>query len=214
MFGMLDYRAHKLLWLLFVPVRICNRLSLLAATFISIFIIQLFHFSIPVKIVLALVLSEAIGGILMAIWSGVSWLVKKVFFWTIDIIPAQGKDAEEAHAIVLHGKLITLGKKFTSDIENLSLEEMGELSRLYSNWRSNILFKARERVGKRIMLLWQHHGATGQQPADMSQEEIKKVVGHLEFTSFETLVSSGAFFNSFVNFLIIVVFFVYVLPPS
>jgi hypothetical protein len=204
MFGMLDYRAHKLLWLLFLPIRICVRLSFFVNVAAAVFLAAMTSYSLLVKIVIAYLIFELIGMVLLAFWTFISWLVRKGFFWVIDVIPADGDNAEEVMAVVLAGKIVRLSKKLSTDVGNVTLEEMDELSRV-PNWRAKLLFNARERVGKRLMILFQHHLTTGQQPGTLSPEEMKNLVGHLDFTKFEGTVSSEWFFNSAFGFVLIVV---------
>ncbi|MGY4509321.1 hypothetical protein [Bradyrhizobium sp. USDA 3650] len=59
MFGMLDYRAHKLFRLLSFPLIVCGRLTFFVVVAIAIIVAQQTGYSLLVKIVLAYV---TIGG--------------------------------------------------------------------------------------------------------------------------------------------------------
>src|SRR3990167_1959980 len=103
MFGMLDYRAHKLLWLLLLPVAIFFRLLFFVIVFASILIAyQITNISF-FQIIVAFIVMEIAGFIFYLFGCFVEFFIKKVFFWVVDIIPAYGADHEEAKAVVLFG---------------------------------------------------------------------------------------------------------------
>ena len=61
MFGMLDYRAHKLIWLLRLPWRLVGRIAFLSIIVIAVLIAEWTEFSLLPKIVVGIVAFEAIG---------------------------------------------------------------------------------------------------------------------------------------------------------
>jgi hypothetical protein len=208
MFGMLDYRAHKLFWLLCLPLKLCTWLTRLANVVLSIIIANSTSYPLIVKVIIGNVVFELIGMVLFAFWIFVYWLIQRVFFWLVDVVPSKGENAEEAREVVVKGRIIQLSKTFMTDIGSMTLEEAIELSRL-PNWRAKLLFNARDRLGKRFMILWRHHQETGQQPQDLRPDEIKQLVGHLDFTKFESVVTSQVFFNSFLGFSLITLALIY-----
>jgi hypothetical protein len=66
-------------------------------------------------------------------------------FWLIDVVPARGENAEEARNITLHGKVVWLDKKLSTDIENWSENDSQELVSLL-NWRARLFFNGRKRL--------------------------------------------------------------------
>jgi hypothetical protein len=196
MFGMLDYRAHKLLFLLCFPIQVCNWLTYVASIGISIIIANSTGYNVIIKIIIGYVLFEAIGMVLLAFWSLVYWFVKKIFFWIVDVVPSHGENPEEARAVVLMGPTFRLAKKASCDIGNITLDEMTELSRRTSSVWGRFVFKAHHRGGNRLMALWRNYENTGKQPVDLKPAETKTVVGHLEFSSFEQFAMMPAVLRS------------------
>src|SRR5438067_10367838 len=102
MFGMLDYRAHKLLWLVFLPVRIVQRQIMYATAIVAGLIAQKYLSYPPFFKWLT-----GYGGFQL-FWLFGQWIlffpfdysIKRLFFWIIDVVPAHGADENEARAIV------------------------------------------------------------------------------------------------------------------
>jgi hypothetical protein len=203
MFGMLDYRAYKLLWLLRLPWRIVDWIAFFAAVVIAVLIAEWTQYPLLLKIVVGFVAFEAVGFLLFIILRIIGWPFQRMFFWMIDVVPARGANAEEARNIALHGKIIWLDKKLASDIENWSPEDTAELVSLLS-WRARLFFNARERVEDRIDILRGHLEGTGRQINDMRADEIKALVGHLDFNWFETAIADRRFFYSIFAFVLVV----------
>lgn len=101
-------------------------------------------------------------------------MIRRAFFWIVDVVPADGDNAEEAREVVLRGRIMHLSKKLVSDTGNMTLEEGIEFSRM-ANWRANLLFNARQRLGKRVTILYRYHSETGRQPQELRTDEIKKL---------------------------------------
>src|SRR5262245_60402175 len=116
MFGMLDYRAHKLLRLICFPVNVVIWFSFLVVIpVVSVLIVEAKFSSndVLVKIVIAYVIAELIALVVnVIIFNGlIRGFIQRAFFWVIDVVPAHGVDAEEARAIVLQGRAFELNKK-------------------------------------------------------------------------------------------------------
>jgi hypothetical protein len=96
MFGMLDYRAHKLYWLLTVPFRLAWQLLFIAIVVAAILIAQWTEYSPLIQTLVALVAMWAMSLIFGLLWFFVvSWPIEKIFFWTVDVVPSRGEDTEE-----------------------------------------------------------------------------------------------------------------------
>jgi hypothetical protein len=106
---MLDYRAHKLHWLISLSFRLINRIMLFALIFVGVAIAELTSYSIPIKIVIAYVSVEAIGIVVyLIVTRGLASLLNRFFF--VDVVPAHGDTAEEARAIALMGRTYEINK--------------------------------------------------------------------------------------------------------
>lgn len=204
MFGMLDYRAHKLLWLLCLPLRLLVRLSVFANVAASVFIAQSTSYPLLVKCVIGCVAFEAIGVVILLVWQLVYWIVQQMFFWLIDVVPSDGENAAEAREVVIRGKFIRLGKKFLAHIDDWTTDDTREFVSGVCNWRTRLLFNVRERMEKRVAILKRYQNETGKQPQDMRGTELQKLVGHFEMNWFERLISNQVFFNSMVGGCIII----------
>src|SRR5690242_20190559 len=122
MFGMLDYRAYKLLWLICLPLRFIMWVAAWASVIVAIMISLSLHHSALVQIVIAYAIWEGVGIVLMIIRSILFWFIKKGFFWLVDIVPSKAENVAEAKAMVAGGPMTWLGKKFASDIGNWTEE--------------------------------------------------------------------------------------------
>jgi hypothetical protein len=106
MFGMLDYRAHKLYWVLTKPwfffIWIIN-LALIGGAFL----IGTEKFANPlVQLGAALLALEIMGGIFWAVTQSFFWCADRLFFFFIDVVPAEGRTKEEALAVLRGGDAI------------------------------------------------------------------------------------------------------------
>src|SRR6266498_2881696 len=111
-FGMLDFRAHKLFWLICLPFRAIA------------------------KIAMAYLVMEGIAlALSLVVWKGLFWAIKSTFFWLVDVVPSHGANIDEAHAIVLTGRAFELNKKFENEIENWTFDDTREMIS-HMNWRS------------------------------------------------------------------------------
>jgi hypothetical protein len=203
MFGMLDYRAHKLLWLILLPLRIIWRIAFFIVAGISVLIAQQTSYSFIVKVVIGYVAFEAILLLLQGIFAIISWLIQRAFFWTVDIIPSEGRNMQEAREVVLRGKIVSLLLKLNTDIQNWSWDDTQALVGL-STRRARWFFHAKERFTKRVAILQEYYEETGRQPQNLNPEEVKKLVGDLDFIWIEHLMTERWFFNAALGFILIV----------
>jgi uncharacterized membrane protein (Fun14 family) len=135
MFGMLDCRAYKLLWLICLPLRFVIWLAAWASVFVAILISASMGYSAPIGMIIAYAIWEGIAIVLLIIRAIVFWLTKNAFFWVIDVIPAKGADLAEAKEMVVGGPLLWLGKKFTTDIQNWTAEDTEQLASAIGGYR-------------------------------------------------------------------------------
>jgi hypothetical protein len=113
-FGMLDYRAHKLFWLICLPFRFIAVVGSYAVLLVSIFIGHSTSYSVPVKILVAFVSMFAINLLVFGLFFQILFgCIRRLFFWFIDVVPAHGADSEEACFVVSNGPTaFRLEKKF------------------------------------------------------------------------------------------------------
>jgi hypothetical protein len=118
MFGMLDYRAHKLLWLICLPIRLVIWIVAWGAIAIAVMISASLDYSVLVRIVIAYAIWEGAAFVLRI----VSWVlfrfIAKGFFWLIDVVPAKAENVTEAKVMAMVGPAEWLGKKLLTDIGN------------------------------------------------------------------------------------------------
>ena len=94
MFGMLDYRAHKLLWLLWLPFLAASWLLYFISIGVGIALAASTDYSIWIKLAIAYVVFEPSLIVCTLIIGCLRWMVKTAFFWTIDVVPMRGSDLD------------------------------------------------------------------------------------------------------------------------
>jgi hypothetical protein len=138
----------------------------------------------------------------------------RVFFWLIDVVPAHGTDAEEAHMIALSGRTYELNKKFETDIGNWTYDDTDELlSRL--PWRVRLFFPVKPRMRRVVQELQLVHEETGKQPRDIGQREVEKIRNELpngKISWLEKMIGMQWAFNALVALAVIVIVILFVMP--
>jgi hypothetical protein len=201
---MLDYRAHKLFWLLTLPIRWAGKLASFVGIGIAILIAQNTSYSFWVKVIIAYASMEGLMLLVLFLWMLIMWGVKTVFFWFVDVIPSRGENEEEAREIVEKGKVIWLAKKLATEVENWTYDDTAAFVSVM-NWRARWLFDVRNNFTQRLRLLVEYHEDTGREPGTLTTDEMKDLLGHLEPGWFEKTIVNNYYFNSLVGIVIIVV---------
>jgi hypothetical protein len=180
MFGMLDYRAAKLFWLLMLPLRHAAWFVPWVSIPVAILVASEWYsdYSRPAKIGIAIAAYFIIGFALGIIRTIIEWCLKKGFFWTIDVIPSKGADPKEAETVVLGGKYYLMIKKLTHHIEQWTDDDTASMRQL-SPWRIRLFFQrqSEERFRQRVRVMKENYKRTGKQYADLSPAEQKKLIG-------------------------------------
>jgi hypothetical protein len=179
MFGMLDYRAYKLLWLICLPLRWLMWIAEWASIVIAIMIGTSLNYGVPVRIIIAYLIWEGLAILLLIIRAILFWFIKKGFFWLVDIVPAKAESVAEAKEMVLGGPLTWLVKKWSSNIQNFTEDDTEQLASLL-NWRARFFFRSTERVRERVRRFQELYETTGKQPGDLTEKERLKLVADLE----------------------------------
>lgn len=177
MFGMLDYRAYKLMWLVFLPWRWGVVIVGYLAAIASAFLVHAFllHYHYLLQLLVAVVGFEVLFGIPFALVTlGVEHLLKKGFFWVIDVVPAHGTSVEEAKAIAMQGPAYELGMKFDRHIDEWTDEDTERFLALL-NWRARWFFPAAARMRFTIEKLRETYESTGKQPFELGQKEVENL---------------------------------------
>jgi hypothetical protein len=208
MFGMLDYRARKLYLLLAVPFAVLAKLSFYAVVVASIVIAEQTSKGVAIKILIAYLAMEAICILVFQVfWRLLGIAVIKVFFFLVDVLPANGANAEEAKGIVLEGDLFLLNKKLEHEIEHWTEEDTRRYLSVASNWRARMFFSARERFAHLVEELKRLHEETGKEPGDLERgtfEKIGKAFKGGPLTLPEKMIAHQHYFNSLVGAIIII----------
>jgi hypothetical protein len=202
MFGMLDYRAYKLLWLFCLPLRVLSWIAVWGSIGIAIAISASLNYNVFVRIVIAYVIWEVAGIVLNIIRWILFWFIKKSFFWIVDVVPAKAENTAEAKEMVIGGPATWLGKKFVTDIGNWTEDDTDQLASLM-NWRARLFFQSTERIRKRVWRFQEFYRRTGMQPADLTEKVKHELVGNLDYFWFQKAVIHPNAFNATVGIIII-----------
>ena len=217
MFGMLDYRAHKLYWLISLPFRLIARIIFFATILVGIVIAQATTFSIPIKIVIAYASVEAIGlVVLLTIVWGMTSVLNRMFFFLVDVVPAHGDNVQEAKEIALKGRYFELNKKFETDIENWTYEDTNEFVSLV-NWRQRLFFPLKDRLRRLVPELQRIYCETGTQPGDLGGYKIAAIRESLpggKISWFEKAIANTQIFNALLAFAIVAAVLTYLNPSQ
>jgi hypothetical protein len=92
MFGMLDYRAYKLLWLICWPLRLVMFVGSWGAVFIAIMISSSIDVIPLYRIAIAYAIWEGFGIVLSILRWLIFWFIKKCFFLASRHHPVEGRE--------------------------------------------------------------------------------------------------------------------------
>lgn len=152
---MLDYRARKLyLVLIAFPMTLVAWCGFLVALGCGVLIARHFDYGyLLLSFATGYVAFELSGYIFYLVFKGVSYLLNRVFLWTIDVEPSQGRTKEEAKILVLKGEATLVSRRYKEYFD----EEGGDWKPEYTevlakniNWRAKLFFNGKERVRKTI----------------------------------------------------------------
>ena len=135
MFGMLDYRAHKLYWLLSRPFWLLGY-PLVLALFVAYSEIGINLFTHwAARFAVALAAYELSGIFLLLIGKGIGWCLDQLFYFFIDIVPSGGRTIDQAKLVVVHGDRAILELKpfsqWTPEDYRFARKTMGILSGMF-----------------------------------------------------------------------------------
>ena len=204
MFGMLDYRAYKLLWLICWPLRFVMFVATWGAVFVAVMISLSINVAPLFRIIIAYAIWEGVCIVLLIIRGIIFWAIKKCFFWLVDIIPSKADTVAEAKDMVIAGPMAWMGKKFSHDIGNWTDDDTEEFAALM-NLRARWFFGSNERVRQRVWRFAQHYDETGQQPIEMTEKERTELVADLDYSWIEKAFVNPIAFGAIVKLSVITI---------
>lgn len=177
MFGMLDYRAHKLYMIIF-------GLPMFVMKLIAMFGLPLLSYSLGIKVaedrLWQILSSVGIALVVEFLWLilvvvVVSKLITFLFQLIVDIIPADGRNREEALQVVWHGDKAIVAQQFEKQPNTWS-EDLPERF-INLDWVARWFF--RERIEKRIEKIRDYYEENpGERPSGSKYEEVIKATGN------------------------------------
>jgi hypothetical protein len=131
MFGMLDYRAHKLWVLLFYPLFFGLRLfAIYALPFIAYVVAVQLASDRWAQAGLTIALAFLIGVPWQIIVWFATWFSNKLFAFLVDVVPANGRTKQEAQAVVYNGAAAIAALELTRPPAQWSAETIEYVSKV------------------------------------------------------------------------------------
>ena len=155
MFGMLDYRAHKLyIILFFIPNLILNLFAIFGIKIISITIGLVFADERIFQFLIALISIFIIELIwILIIFGIVTKAFQFIFELFVDVIPDDGRTREEAQLVVWSGSKAIRSLEV---IKHPSQWDYSKIEEIYKNdWVANIFY--RNKISKRTRKIFEHY---------------------------------------------------------
>jgi hypothetical protein len=129
---MLDYRAHKLYWLLALPFTFASLLlsyGLIAASVL----LSISYFENPfAQLAIAVVGMEASLLVLQIVFALLMWGFRAIFLFFIEVIPTEGRNKHEAAEVLTGGQAVRLFYKLRilpSEFDDDDFDELLKLMR-------------------------------------------------------------------------------------
>ena len=206
MFGMLDYRAHKLFWILFViPRTILILITIFGIPWVN-YAIGLLADNRIFQILISLVSLLIVEAIWMLVCFGFSRLFRFIFVFFVDIVPHGGRTKEEALFVVEGGEGAIRALGF-NEHPNTWSEEFIRSNRK-SDWVQTIFF--RDKATRRLELIREEYAEL---PLDASfnDRDIRRILGRTQMERgwFEKLCCDADFRIMAYSYLILLFLLVY-----
>ncbi len=116
MFGMIDYRAHKLYWLLYRPIWAFSWIIMVVSVLAAYGIGNYFFHNFLAVFAIAMIASFLIEIPITVFMMALNWCFNAIFKFIIDVVPADGRTAEEAWQVTIGGDAVVLSLKFEKNI--------------------------------------------------------------------------------------------------
>jgi len=210
MFGMLDYRAHKLYWLLSLPLGLLNWCATIAIFFASCWLASSLVTNVIARFALAYIAMQVFCIFFVFFCKGIVWCFDSLFYFFIDIEPADGRTPEQARAVLKGGETAILLLKPFSKWSNADFEDT--IRRM--GWIARIFFPSSIRRRQQVLSKKAKERATEGNPEinDLSDYEIKNLMKTegIEQPWYETVLCKGYVRTSVIVHIIFVgIFIVY-----
>ena len=154
MFGMLDYRAHKLYLILFgIPIIIINLISIFGIGFIAYLVGFSFVETWLIKIILSVVVLFIVEGLWAILILGVVKLFDFIFGLFVDIIPSGKRTKEEAKVVVYNGEKGITALLLNNHPKEWTDENIVELAKL--DWVANLFYYYK--IHNRLVRIKEHY---------------------------------------------------------
>jgi hypothetical protein len=207
-FGMKDYRAHNLYWLLSLPLWLFGRILFLAvAILLPMIVVSLTHYEAWLQIVIAYVAMETVLLVLLFVFVWFNYLFKRLFYFFIDVEPSVGRTPDEVKSVLLHGaELVKLDRKLTEQVQDWDVfEDTDRYVKLFFNWRQKLFFgtEVKQRFRETVRELQHINQETGEQPTLATIKEIHTKIKSGKPSFMEKAIRSTYYWNSIVGFCII-----------
>ena len=140
MFGMLDYRAHKLFLILFgIPLIILNLISIFVLSFCA----YLIGFNFAETWLIKIIFSIGSMIIIEILWTLfifliINKLVEFIFGLFVDVLPSEGRTKEEAMIVVFRGEKARNALKINQHPKEWTDELMEAFAK--SDWVANLFY--------------------------------------------------------------------------
>jgi len=209
MFGMLDYRAAKLFWLLMLPLRVATWFVPWVSIAVAVLVasVEFRNYSWLAKIGIAIAAFLMMAFALAIMLTAIQWWLKQGFMWVIDVIPSKGADPKEAEAVVVGGKSYLIMKKLSHHIEQWTDDDTAFMARL-APWRIRPFFQRQslERFKHQVRVIKENYERTGKQYADLSPIEQKKLIGSYEDPLWRQILRTPFFVTLAIALICIIIF--------
>jgi hypothetical protein len=189
MFGMLDYRAHKLYWLLFfIPSKILFLIAIFGLPLINYLIgFQLAEtrfFQILISLI-SLFVIEMIW--LLLIFNVTDKLFQFIFSLLVDVIPHDGRTKEEAQLVVWNGEKAVRALALNKGIDTWTDELILEMPK--NDWVINMFY--RDDVIRRLELIREEFNNRSSDDSPFTETEMAQILkdNSLKLGWFEKLVT-------------------------
>lgn len=207
MFGMLDYRAHKLYWLFALPLSVINWLMAIIIIMAScVWVLSLVD-NIVLRFLLSYIVME-IGTIIFGLfWTHVIVrCYKAVFLFFIDIEPFDGRTIEQAREVLEYGKTAIILQKPHSKITDDDFDFL-----LKNNWMGRIFFS--DKIRRRQYIISQKAKALvleSGEDINISDYELQSVMKeeNLEQPWYEVALTNGNIRNMIILHIAFILIFI------
>lgn len=205
---MLDYRAHKLYWLLSRPILLLMYFLVLATIIGACFVG--FHFSslTLVQLAIGFLALQIISVFLALIGLAIDWIFNRLFFFLIDLVPADGRSLEQAKLVLKGGTYAVVLLKPLSTWDDTDVAAVVRSSGIFGR-----VFFA-DRIRNRIRYLMQRNQEWLENPdgngRDLTEYDAKRLLSEAGMNPrwYELALAKGYWRTALLNQILFLITFV------